>query len=103
MKGSRFSGVICRYSSTFMRCASEREVKTHYEFVSRHSHFCISSQTTHPCNILYKPLTTDPGLETCSVQATSNSNSIEVNVRDIGELALALSEGADRQACRDRQ
>jgi hypothetical protein len=87
----------------FRRCASEREVKAHYESVSRHSDCRMSSQITHPCNILNKSLSTDPGLETCSVQPASNSNPIKVNVRDIGELALTLSEGADRQAYKECQ
>jgi len=48
-----------------------------------------------PCNVLDKPLSADPGLQACSVQTASDGNTIEVNIRYIGEFALALSERAD--------
>ena len=49
-------------------------------------------QVTYPCNILNKPLPADPGLQACGIQTTGNGDSVEVDVRDVSELALALSE-----------
>lgn len=45
--------------------------------------------------IAHKTLSTNPGLETCSVQAAGNSNSVKVDIGNIGEFVLALAEGSD--------
>lgn len=63
----------------------------------------MAGYNTHPCNVLDKPLSADPGLQACSVQTASDGNTIEVNIRYIGEFALALSERADGKTYRECQ
>jgi hypothetical protein len=45
-----------------------------------------------PGDITHQALSADPRLQTCSVQAAGNGNAVEVNVGDIGKLALTLTQ-----------
>lgn len=54
-----------------------------------------------PGDIAHKTLSTDPRLQASSVQAAGDGDAVEVDVGDVGELALALTEGTDRQAWKE--
>jgi hypothetical protein len=45
-----------------------------------------------PGHIADEALSANPRLQTCSVQAAGDGDAVEVNVGDVGELALAFAE-----------
>ena len=49
-----------------------------------------------PRNIAHETLSTDPRLQTSSVQTASDGDAVKVDVGDIGEFALALAERSNR-------
>lgn len=49
-----------------------------------------------PGDIAHETLSADPRLQTSSVQAAGDSDTVEVDVGDVGEFSLALAEGTDR-------
>jgi hypothetical protein len=44
-----------------------------------------------PGDVAHESLSTHPGLQTCSVQATGDGDAVEVNVGNVGELPLTFS------------
>jgi len=49
-----------------------------------------------PRNIAHETLSTDPRLQTCSVQTAGDGDAVKVDVGDVGEFALALAERSNR-------
>lgn len=45
-----------------------------------------------PGNILYETLAADPGLKAGCIQTACDVDAVEVDVGDVGELGLVLSE-----------